>query len=164
MILYCFGLPCPEVVLQTVFRHIFYQIVSVNHTGLTSCIVIGWLFWRSYCVVTGDINCGRWKFDSNCLLRFGIIIIFHIYVHSKHRKIYYTIIDFNMKIHASQGCSGARTRRNAIPTNNFEQERRTGKYRYHSRNADTAAFRQIISNYKSYLIHEIWPIGSQKNH
>ena len=30
---------------------------------------------------------------------------------------------------------------------------------------DTAAFRHISSYYKkSYIIHEIWPIGSQENH
>jgi len=35
---------------------------------------------------------------------------------------------------------------------------------YHSLNADTAALRQISSYYKSYLTHEIWPIGSLENH
>jgi len=37
---------------------------------------------------------------------------------------------------------------------------------YHSRNADTAPFRQISSYYKKlpYTVHEIWSIGSHKNH
>jgi len=34
---------------------------------------------------------------------------------------------------------------------------------YHSWNGDTAAFWQISSTIKSYLIHEIWPIGCQES-
>jgi len=41
--------------------------------------------------------------------------------------------------------SGAGTRRSAVPANIFEPERRSGNIVYHSRNADTAAFRQISS-------------------
>ena len=44
-----------------------------------------------------------------------------------------------------QGCSGAGTRRSAVPANIFEPERRSANIVYHRRNADTAAFRQTSS-------------------
>jgi len=34
----------------------------------------------------------------------------------------------NLESWREQGCSGARTRRNAVPANIFEPERRSGKY------------------------------------
>ena len=51
-----------------------------------------------------------------------------------------------------QGCSGAGKRQSAVPAIIFEPEWRSGKY-YHSRNADTAAFRQISSYHKKVTLY-----------
>jgi len=67
-----------------------------------------------------------------------------------------------------QGCSGAGTRRSAVPANIFQPERRSGKYCLSCIAAGTLIYCSLPANQLillvSYFSHEIWPFYTPKNH